>query len=135
MNIGYIGIVLNTKSVEILKAKYSLGDITNFKVVELDQSKKRYVLDLSTVLSDDEDKENSMKFTKKLNVCEKSFYPQSYLKMVNDHNFLEEEKEKDNLKNPRKEISIYDLHNSNNNTSSNNIIITDQQTLSHQSLK
>ena len=84
--------MLNTKSVELLKTKYNLGDITNFKVVELDQSKKRYVLDLSTVLSDDEDKENSMKFTKKLNVCEKSFYPQSYLKMVNDHNSLEEDK-------------------------------------------
>lgn len=95
LNIGYIGIVLNIKSVEILKTKYNLGDIIDFKVVELDTNKKRYVLDIEQNIIEDEDKENSSMLIKKLNVCEKSFYPQSYLKMVNVQD--------------RKEISIYDF--------------------------
>ena len=99
LNIGYIGIVLNEQSVEILKSKYSLGDIINFKVVELDQSKKRYVLDINE--KEDDDKENCKLITK-LNVCEKSFYPQSYLKKVNN-NEINDKKEYD-----RKEISIYE---------------------------
>ena len=65
--------MLNEQSVEILKSKYSLGDIINFKVVEFDQSKKRYVLDINE--KEDEDKENCKLITK-LNVCEKSFYVQ-----------------------------------------------------------
>ena len=80
MNIGYIGIVINIKSVEILKTKYSLGDIIDFKVVELDKNKKRYVLDIEQNKIDDD---NSSMLVNNLNVCEKSFYPQSYLKMVN----------------------------------------------------
>ena len=90
MNIGYIGIVINIKSVEILKTKYSLGDIIDFKVVELDKNKKRYVLDIEQSKIDD----NSSMLINNLNVFEKSFYPQSYLKMVNIQD--------------RKEISIYD---------------------------
>ena len=90
MNIGYIGIVINIKSVEILKTKYSLGDIIDFKVVELDKNKKRYVLYIEQSKIDD----NSSMLSNNLNVCEKSFYPQSYLKMVNIQD--------------RKEISIYD---------------------------
>ena len=91
MNIGYIGIVINIKSVEIVKTKYSLGDIIDFKVVELDKNKKRYVLDIEQNKIDDD---NSSMLVNNLNVCEKSFYPQSYLKMVNIQD--------------RKEISIYD---------------------------
>ena len=50
---------------------------------------------------EDIDKENCKLLTK-LNVCEKSFYPQSYLKKVNN-NEINEKKEYD-----RKEISIYE---------------------------
>lgn len=42
--------------------------------------KKRYVLELSS--SYDSDNEQISKLAKRLNVCEKSFYPQSYLRMI-----------------------------------------------------
>ena len=84
LNIGYIGIVVNLKTVEILKKKYNLGDIISFKVIELDQNKKRYVLDIYNNNTEYVKENNNTQelSTTSLNVCEKSFYPRSYLKLT-----------------------------------------------------
>jgi hypothetical protein len=123
LNIGYIGIVINSKSVEILKTKYNLGDIISFKVVELDQNKKRYILDINSN-NNNAEYNNAIKnennhLTKSLNVCENSFYPQSYLKLVEGKNKKNEnDKNGNNIMSNNKEISLYDIltnNNSNNN--------------------
>ena len=124
LNIGYIGIVINSKSVEILKTKFNLGDIISFKVIELDQNKKRYVLDIITSNSSNVEyntiKNDNNQLTKSLNVCEKSFYPQSYLKLVegkNKNNENDKDKNGNNKVCNDKEISLYDILTNNNNNS------------------
>lgn len=118
--------VTNPESVEVLRKNYKLGEIVNFSVVQLEPEKKRYILDLIKLRNkdnnssnspsqlgncDDENKENKMKYTWKLNVCEKSFYPQSYLKMVSEQNNSmnnnTEEVEKNDNEQKKNEISIY----------------------------
>ena len=127
LNIGYIGIVINLKTVEILKKKYNLGDIINFKVIELDQNKKRYVLDIynnntsSSHISEyvKENNNNQELSTTSLNVCEKSFYPRSYLKLVegnnNNNNNINSNSNNTNNAEYTKPTSLYDLLNSNDN--------------------
>ena len=118
LNIGYVGVVLNKKSVENLRNRYALGDIIYFRVMELDPNKKRYILDYyDGEIEKEEDKENSFSLTKKLNVCEKSFYPQSYLRFV-DKMKVDRKNEKD-LKDlnrtqimSRKDVSVFDVLNS-----------------------
>ena len=126
LNIGYIGIVINSKSVEILKTKYNLGDIISFKVIELDQNKKRYVLDINSnnnnVEYNNMIKNDNNYLTKSLNVCEKSFYPLSYLKLVEGKNKKNEnDKNVNNKISNNKEISLYDIL-TNNNSNSNHYV-------------
>ena len=115
MNIGYIGIVVNLATVEILKKKYSLGDIISFKVIELDQNKKRYVLDIynaSSQIGDCVNENNNQELSTSLNVCEKSFYPRSYLKLVEGNNNINNNSNNAEYTKP---TSLYDLLNSKDN--------------------
>jgi hypothetical protein len=120
LNIGYIGIVVNLKTVEILKKKYNLGDIISFKVIELDQNKKRYVLDIYNNNTEyvKENNKNQELSTTSLNVCEKSFYPRSYLKLVegnNNNNNINNNNNNTNNTEYTKPTSLYDLLNSKDN--------------------
>jgi hypothetical protein len=127
LNIGYIGIVVNLKTVEILKKKYHLGDIISFKVIELDQNKKRYVLDIYNNNTEYVKENNNTQelSTTSLNVCEKSFYPRSYLKLVegnnnNNNNNINSNNNNSNTNNTNnseytKPTSLYDLLNSKDN--------------------
>ena len=122
LNIGYIGIVVNLKTVEILKKKYNLGDIISFKVIELDQNKKRYVLDIYNNNTEYVKENNNTQelSTTSLNVCEKSFYPRSYLKLVegnNNNNINNNNSNTNNTNNAEytKPTSLYDLLNSKDN--------------------
>ena len=119
LNIGYIGIVVNLKTVEILKKKYNLGDIISFKVIELDQNKKRYVLDIYNNTEYAKENNNNQELsTTSLNVCEKSFYPRSYLKLVegnNNNNNINSNNNNTNNTEYTKPTSLYDLLNSNDN--------------------
>ena len=122
LNIGYIGIVVNLKTVEILKKKYNLGDIISFKVIELDQNKKRYVLDIynnnNTEYVKENNNNNQELSTTSLNVCEKSFYPRSYLKLVegnNNNNNINSNNNNTNNTEYTKPTSLYDLLNSKDN--------------------
>jgi hypothetical protein len=113
--------------VEILKKKYNLGDIINFKVIELDQNKKRYVLDIynnnntSSQISEYVKDNNQEISTTSLNVCEKSFYPRSYLKLVEGNNNNINNSNNNNGANTNnnaeytKPTSLYDLLNSKDN--------------------
>jgi hypothetical protein len=120
LNIGYIGIVVNLKTVEILKKKYNLGDIISFKVIELDQNKKRYVLDIYNNNTEYVKENNNTQelSTTSLNVCEKSFYPRSYLKLVegnNNNNNINSNNSNTNNTEYTKPTSLYDLLNSKDN--------------------
>ena len=60
----------------------------------MDKNKKRYILEISN------DNYKNKKLFESLNVEEKSFYPKSYLKIINN--------DKENLINDnRKEVNIY----------------------------
>ena len=89
LNIGYIGIVNGINSISLLKAKYNLGDIIEFQILEVENDKKRLILDIYNNTKDknygeEEEKnkniENDGKIKhEKLNINKKSFYPKSYL--------------------------------------------------------
>ena len=103
LNIGYIGIVVNLKTVEILKKKYVLDIYNNTEYVKENNNTQ----ELSTT---------------SLNVCEKSFYPRSYLKLVegnnnNNNNINSNNNNTNNTNNAEytKPTSLYDLLNSNDN--------------------
>ena len=110
LNIGYNGIITHTQNVQYLKSNFKLGDILNFVVDKLDIDKKRYILyyndNKDNVLSNiNKNTDNNANYIIKLNVSEKSFYPKSFLKMIN------EDKNNENINDNHKkivgEISIY----------------------------
>ena len=86
LNIGYIGIVSDINSISFLKIKYNLGDIIEFKILEIENDKKRLILDIYNKPKEksygEEEEKNKIETNakhEKLNVNKKSFYPKSYL--------------------------------------------------------
>ena len=102
LNIGYMGIVTEVESVSALKEKFKLGDISTFIVQEVEEKKKRLVLNLfnekneknnSSNLRESlkaiikkkerEDKAKNNEIGNKLihenlNINKKGFYPKNY---------------------------------------------------------
>lgn len=88
LNIGYIGIVSGLNSVSKLKTKYKLGDIIEFQILEIENDKKRLILDIynskeqNFEIEEEKNKINESNNKIKhasLNINKKSFYPKSFL--------------------------------------------------------
>ena len=89
LNIGYIGIVSANNSVNLLKTKYNLGDIIEFQILEVENDKKKLILDIynskeKSHIEEEEEKnkniDNNYKMIhESLNINKKSFFPKSYL--------------------------------------------------------
>ena len=99
LNIGYFGIVTDYNSVSLLKENYKLGDIIQFKIVEVNHDKKKLILDIYN--SKDEKMEieeetnknlesNNKVIHEGLNINKKSFFPKSYLNKYHNDNSLNE---------------------------------------------
>ena len=118
LNIGYIGIVSKFNSVSLLKQDYQLGDIIEFQIVEIENDKKRLILDIDNCdeKMEEEEKNKSYENSKKvihegLNINKKSFFPKSYLnKYHNNTPAL-----KDNSSNYYNNNNNYNYNNNNSN--------------------
>ena len=63
LNIGYIGYVDIFSSVQLLKEKYKLGDIVDFTIIDIENKRKRMLLDIC-----EKDKENENENENKINL-------------------------------------------------------------------
>jgi predicted RNA-binding protein with RPS1 domain len=62
LNIGYIGIIDNFSTVQIMSEKYKLGDIVDFTILDIENKRKRMILDVvdkSNYNKDIEDEKNN----------------------------------------------------------------------------
>ena len=134
LNIGYMGIVTNYKNVSTLKEKYQLGDIVDFTIGEIENDKKRLVLNLyekkidekiniresiKAILARKEKEEKQRKeISSKLihdniniNINKKGFYPKSYLNKY--HNFITSQSQTNNI-NENNMMNYYGYYPDNN---------------------
>ena len=104
LNIGYIGIVDIYSSVQILQEKYKLGDIVDFTIMDIENQRKRMMLDITEKENDikkviEDEKNNTINFEKNkinafshnndidslvhgLNIHKEGFYPKSYIQNI-----------------------------------------------------
>ena len=101
LNIGYIGIVDIYSSVQLMIEKYQLGDIVDFTIIDIENKKKRMLLDI--VDKQKETKENvedkkiniinnteninintnsSNLLVQNLNINKERFFPKSYIQNI-----------------------------------------------------
>ena len=101
LNIGYIGIVDIHSSVQLMIEKYQLGDIVDFTIIDIENKKKRMLLDI--VDKQKETKENvedkkiniinnteninintnsSNLLVQNLNINKERFFPKSYIQNI-----------------------------------------------------
>ena len=101
LNIGYIGIVDIHSSVQLMIEKYQLGDIVDFTIIDIENKKKRMMLDI--VDKQKETKENvkdkkiniinnteninintnsSNLLVQNLNINKERFFPKSYIQNI-----------------------------------------------------
>ncbi len=134
LNIGYMGIVTNYKNVSTLKEKYQLGDIVDFTIGEIENDKKRLVLNLyekkidekiniresiKAILARKEKEEKQRKeISSKLihdniniNINKKGFYPKSYLNKY--HNFITSQSQTNSI-NENNMMNYYGYYQDNN---------------------
>ena len=137
LNIGYMGIVTNFENITTLKEKYKLGDIVDFIISEVENDKKRLVLNIYDKKNDEKislrenikailaKKEKEEKQRKEINnklihenininINKKGFYPKSYLNKY--HNLISPQNN-----NTTDNIMNYYAFNNNNNTNITNI--------------
>ena len=102
LNIGYIGIVDNFPSVQLLTEKYKLGDIVDFIIVDIENKRKRMMLDIDKKQNKIREKEEKTDINKndsnlnninielnnnidtnslvqEINIYKDRFYPKSYI--------------------------------------------------------
>ena len=106
LNIGYFGVVNNFASVQYLIEKYKLGDIIDFTILDIENKRKRMILDIiekkQKIKDSNEDIEEEKKIDSKngnnyidnkiinldnnnnslihgININKESFFPKSYL--------------------------------------------------------
>ena len=113
LNIGYIGIVDIYSSVQLLIKKHKLGDIVDFIIMDIENKRKRMLLDISAKEKENEIKEeeknnyikignkndednkinnknnnNTESLVRDININKEGFYPKSYIQnMKNDYNY------------------------------------------------
>ena len=135
-----MGIVTNYKNVSTLKEKYQLGDIVDFTIGEIENDKKRLVLNLyekkidekiniresiKAILARKEKEEKQRKeISSKLihdniniNINKKGFYPKSYLNKY--HNFITSQSQTNNI-NENNMMNYYGYYPDNNMTNIGN---------------
>ena len=99
INIGYFGVVNNLASVQLLTEKYKLGDIVDFAIRDIDNKRKRMILDicnkneLKENLEEEKgfnlDKNNNLESKKfNFNINNEGFFPKSYIQNIkNESNY------------------------------------------------
>ena len=102
LNIGYIGIVDIYSSVQYIEEKYKLGDIVDFTILDIENKRKRMMLDVWEKENDlkppvEDEKNNTINLqTNKetislihdLNINKEGFFPKSFIKNnINYNNY------------------------------------------------
>ena len=110
LNIGYIGIVDIYSSVQLMIEKYKLGDIVDFTIIDIENKKKRMMLDIVDKQKDTKENEehkkiniindpenntnynynndNSNILVQNLNINKERFFPKSYIQNIkNEMNY------------------------------------------------
>ena len=106
LNIGYIGIIDNFSTVQIMSEKYKLGDIVDFTILDIENKRKRMILDVVDKSNDNKDIEdeknnniNNNNFSNPeninlnnksginpliqgLNINKERFFPKSYIQNI-----------------------------------------------------
>ena len=105
LNIGYIGIVDIYSSVQLMIEKYKLGDIVDFTIIDIENKKKRMMLDIVDKQKDSKENEEDKKINKisnpennanininsinnntilvqNLNINKERFFPKSYIQNI-----------------------------------------------------
>ena len=149
LNIGYMGIVTNFENVCTLKEKYKLGDIVDFIISEVENDKKRFVLNLydnkkineekvslresikAIMLKKEKEEKQRKEINNKLiheninfNINKKGFYPKSYLNryhhnLITNSQNINNDNTNLNYTNTNNIMNYYNNYNSTNNTMAN----------------
>ena len=103
LNIGYIGIANNFSSVQFIIQKYKLGDIVDFTIIDIENKRKRMILDINekqnevkdniedekknipnmNILDNNEIAENiGNSLIQNLNLDKEGFFPKSYIQNI-----------------------------------------------------
>ena len=107
LNIGYIGVVDIYPSVQYMQEKYKLGDIIDFNILEIENKRKRMMLDIcenenetkkeiqedniniinveNKILEKNNDKKDN-DLVNGINIYKESFFPKSYIQNINNGN-------------------------------------------------
>lgn len=147
LNIGYIGIVNNLSSVQFMIQKYKLGDIVDFRIIDIENKRKRMILDITEKQNEikdknEDEKESNININKldsnnnteninnsliqSLNLDKEGFFPKSYIQNikneVNYNNYY-------NIYQHRNYEEIYSKENDgkkNNYNKNNNLILNNE---------
>ena len=143
LNIGYIGIVDIFSCVQYLTEKYKLGDIVDFTILDIDNKKKRMMLDICDKKSikdnnieekngkkinfilDNKKNINSNPLIEGLNIYKESFFPKSYLQnKKNEENYNNFNNY--DFQNKSYENKVYNFVKENEKNYNNNIILNNE---------
>ena len=130
LNIGYIGIVDIFSSVQYLTEKYKLGDIVDFTILDIENKRKRMMLDIYEKKEESKDKteeEKNIDYNKvnnnsshslihNININKESFFPKSFIqnkKNVNNYNNYQNKNYENNPQNSLKENEFKKNYNNN----------------------
>ena len=130
LNIGYIGIVDIFSSVQYLTEKYKLGDIVDFTILDIENKRKRMMLDIYEKKEESKDKteeEKNIDFNKlnnnsnhslihNININKESFFPKSFIqnkKNGNNYNNYQNKNYENNAQNSLKENEFKKNYNNN----------------------
>ena len=130
LNIGYIGIVDIFSSVQYLTEKYKLGDIVDFTILDIENKRKRMMLDIyekKEVSKDKTEEEKNIDYNKvnnnsnhslinNININKESFFPKSFIqnkKNGNNYNNYHNKNYENNAQNSLKENEFKKNYNNN----------------------
>jgi len=130
LNIGYIGIVDIFSSVQYLTEKYKLGDIVDFTILDIENKRKRMMLDIYEKKEESKDKteeEKNIDYNKvnnnsnhslinNININKESFFPKSFIqnkKNGNNYNNYQNKNYENNAQNSLKENEFKKNYNNN----------------------
>ena len=148
LNIGYIGIVDIYSSVQLMIEKYKLGDIVDFTIIDIENKKKRMMLDIVdkqvdtkenvehkkiNIINDPENNtnynynnDNSNILVQNLNINKERFFPKSYIQNIKNemnynYNVYQNKGYENSIENYYKE-----MENQKNYMNMNNVILNNE---------
>ena len=146
LNIGYIGIVDIYSSVQLMIEKYKLGDIVDFTIIDIENKKKRMMLDIVdkrkgpkdnienkkiNIINEPENNinynnDNSNILVHNLNINKERFFPKSYIQNIKNemnynYNVYQNKGYENNVENYYKE-----MENQNHYMNMNNVILNNE---------